>query len=250
LLLKPLLARRREESNMKSSMKSTILALALMAGTALPAAAAPQGPPSVLMGTEQAYVMAPLTAYASGGLGGLTIRNGLPGNWEWWLMGTSLGVTPGFTLGTNLGAKYMFMGQNPGLSGAVYGDLRPSLTAGTFGLGLDAGLAFSQSLVFGNISLDPNVMVNNLTSGAAASVGVNVALIAPLSGGWLLVAEDRPAYGLSGAATGFNNNLAIGGRFVPAPNTALDVTLINVATTGAGTTFGAGILGVNGWVGW
>lgn len=238
---------------MKSSLKSTILALALMAGTALPAAAAPQGPPSILMNTEQAYVMSPLTAYASGGYGGpggsLTIRNGMPGNWEWWLMGTGLSVTPGFALNTNLGAKYMFMGQNPGLSGAVYGDLRPAYTAAGFGLGLDAGLAFSQSLVFGNISIDPNVMVNNLTTGAATSIGANIALIAPLTGGWLAVIEDRPAYGVSGA-TGFNNNLAIGGRFVPAPNTALDITLINVATTGAGTTFGAGILGVNGWVGW
>lgn len=233
---------------MKSSMKSTILALALMAGTALPAAAAPQGPPSVLMGTEQAYVMAPLTAYASGQLGGLTIRNGMPGNWEWWLMGTGLNVSP-FTLNTNLGAKYMFMGQNPGLSGAVYGDLRPAITPAGFGLGLDAGLAFSQSLVFGNISIDPNVMVNNLTSGAQTSVGANIALIAPLTGGWLAIVEDRPSYGVSGA-TGFNNNLAIGGRFVPAPNTALDVTLVNVATNAAGTTFGAGILGVTGWVGW
>ncbi|MDB5097911.1 MAG: hypothetical protein JWM80_2332 [Cyanobacteria bacterium RYN_339] len=232
---------------MKTTSRSTILALALLAGTALPAAAAPQGPPSILMGTEQAYVMAPLTAYASGGIGGLTIRNGLPGNIEWFLQNTTLGLSPAFSMGTNLGAKLMFMGGGPGLSGAVFGGLRPSLAAGTFGLGLDAGLAFSQSLVFGNISIDPNVSVNNLTSGAATNLNLNVALIAPLSGGWLLVAQDVPSYALTGGA--FTNQLSIGGRFVPAPNTALDITLAQVTTAGA-TSFNAGVLGVNGWVGW
>jgi hypothetical protein len=143
----------------------------------------------------------------------------------------------------------MMFGSNPGLSGAIYGDLRPAITPAGFGLGLDAGLALSQSLVFGNISIDPNVAVNNLTTGAQVSIGANIALIAPLSGGWLAVIEDRPAYGVSGA-TGFNNSLSIGGRFVPAPNTALDVTLAQVNTTGGATTYQAGFVGVNGWVGW
>ena len=231
---------------MKFSMHSTVLALALMAGTALPAAAAPQGPPSILMGTEQAYVMSPLTAYASGGLGGLTIRNGLPGNFEWFLNATTLSVTP-FTLGTNLGGKMMFAQSQGGMAAAVYGGVSPTLAAGAFGLGLNAGLAFSQSLVFGNISIDPNVTVNNLTTGATTALNVNVALIAPLSGGWLLVAQDVPSYALTGGA--FSNSLSLGGRFVPAPNTALDVTLAQVNTAGA-TTFNAGLLSVNGWVGW
>jgi hypothetical protein len=230
---------------MKNPTHSTLLALALMAGMAMPAAAAPQGPPSVFMSTEQAYTMTPLAAYASGGTGGLTIRNGMPGNWEWWLMGTTLGITPAFGLGTWLGGKYNFMQTGGGMAGAVHASINPSLNAGAFGLGANAGLAFSQSLVFGNVTFNPNVALGNITPGPMGTmVNLNVGLVAPMMGGWHLLLEDVPTYAVAGGA--FTNKLAVGGRFVPAPNTALDLTV----GTLTGSTFNAGILGVNGWVGW
>jgi hypothetical protein len=228
---------------MKTSIPTLFLALAVLAGTALPAAAVPQGPPSFILDTEQAYVMTPLSAFAGGGAGGLTIRNGLPGSLEWFLMNTGVNLNPA-SFGTRLGGKYQFMQTMGGMAGAVYGSLNPAFAANTFGLGLNAGLAFSQSLIFGNISFDPNVAVNNLTSGAVTNLNLNVALIAPLGGGWLVTLQDVPSYGLNGG--GFTNQAKLGGRFVPANNTALDITVAQLD----GSTFQAGLLGVTGYVGW
>lgn len=241
---------------MQTTLRSTILASAILGATALPAAAAPQGPPSIIMNTEQAYVMAPLTAYAAagGGVAGgtVTMRNGLPGNMEWWLSGMNLNINP-FSIGTGVGAKYQYMQTGGGMAGAIFGTLMPQFNTpaggtGTFGLGADVGLAFSQSLTFGNFSFSPNLNFMNLTSAGGAGMMMtldpNLALIVPLGGGWLGTIEDIPAVGLNGG--GFQNHLGIGGRFVPANNTTLDVKLISLD----GSNFTGGLLSVTGWVGW
>ena len=94
---------------MKTTIQATILASMMSAGMAMPAMAIPEGPPSFVLGTEQAYTMTPLSAYLGATPSGLMLRNGMPGNWEWWLQNTNLNITPGFTVGTDLGAKVMFL---------------------------------------------------------------------------------------------------------------------------------------------
>lgn len=225
------------------------LASALLLAAALPAAAAPEGPPSLILDTEQAYTMTPLAAFASGGLGGtgggLSIRNGLPGNWEWWLAGTNLNLTGAFTLNTDLGAKYQYMQTGGGLAGAVYAAIQPAVTSGAFGLGATVGIPFSQSLSFGNFTFAPNLQVNTITAGPTETLNFNLALVAPIGAGWLLTVEDIPRYSLNGG--GFADSAVLGGRFVPAPNTALDIRILGYDTV---TGFSAGILGVTGYVGW
>ena len=228
----------------KIASRSVALALVATLGMALPAAAAPEGPPSFVQNTEQAYVMAPLTAFLGATSGAaLTLRNGLPGNLEWWLQNSTVGITP-FAFGTNLGGKYQWLQTPGGLASAVYADVRPAYTANAFQLGLDVGVPFSQSLIFGNLSFTPNVSLNNLTTGAAPNLNLNLALIMPLGGGWLATIQDVPSYAINGG--GFSNNLSIGGRFVPANNTALDITVANL--NGA-SNFSAGLLSVSGFVG-
>ena len=234
---------------MSTPIRSTALALALLAGAALPAVAAPNTPPTNFMGTETAYVLPPMTAYAGAGNGGLTIRNGLGSNIEWFLDGTNLNLTPGFALGTDLGAKYQYMQTDGGLAGAVYAGLMPNYMNNAFGLGLNAGLAFSQTVVFGLFTFSPNVMLNNLTTGMQPMVDLNLGLNVPVGGGWQLLVQDIPALAFAGG-TQFSNTAAIGGRFIPTQNTALDVTIGTLGAPGSNTAFNAGLLNVTGYIGW
>jgi hypothetical protein len=247
---------------MKKSIQATILASMLTAGMALPAMAVPQGPPSFILDTEQAYSMTPLAAYLGGGMGGLTLRNGMPGNWEWWLRNADVTLTPSntgapFGIGGDLGAKVMFIdNQAAGFAGAFYGDIDPNygpaITAtGTapsaFALNGDVGLAFSQMMVFGNATFAPNLALGSLTTGATETLNFNVAVISPLGGGWLLMLQDVPHYNLNGG--GFGNDAKVGARFWPARNAALDLTLADLGTTSAGTVFVGGIVGAQAYVG-
>lgn len=218
--------------------------MALLATTALPAAAAG---PTAVFGTESADIMANGSNYVGFNAAGLTGRMGMNG-FEWWFSNAWLSKTAsGVDLGTGLGAKYG-LGKMGDFNSALYGNVGATYTGGAAALGaVDIGLALTGGLLMGSLSVDPNVTIGSLQNAQATSVvNVNISWMAPLNDKWKLVVQDAPHYAVTGGA--ISNDIAVGARFCPSDNAAIDFTV------GQGKGYAVGAVptlgSVTAWLGW